>query len=143
MVVAMKGTLFWYVRSCRLETASYNFTVLDRRSLVGRNLFTRQHGEIPTKKILRKIMFFLSFFFFFFFFFFIFFFSSSSSPLLLVFLLKRRSSFWILASNTIFLHFQRPLIIAFLFFTPLYLSRLQTSLSILYLVFLFSLLLPL
>ena len=63
--------------------------------------------------------------------------------LLLLLLLKRCSSFWTLASNIIFLHFQRPLVITCLFFISLYLSRLHTGLSILYIVFLFSLLFPL
>jgi len=81
----MKVTVFWYMRSCRLETAAYNLTVLDRRKVASLNLFTRQHGKLPTKKILRTkiyLFFFISiiiiiiiFFFFFFFFFF-----SSSSP---------------------------------------------------------------
>jgi hypothetical protein len=46
----MKVTVFWYVRSCRLETAAYNFTIPDRRKVAGRNLFTRQHGELPKKR---------------------------------------------------------------------------------------------
>lgn len=50
MAVALNVTVFWYVSSCRLETAAYNLTVPDRRKVAGRNLFTRQHGELPTKK---------------------------------------------------------------------------------------------
>jgi hypothetical protein len=33
MAVVMNVTVFWFVRSCRLETAAYNFTVPERRRL--------------------------------------------------------------------------------------------------------------
>jgi hypothetical protein len=53
MAVAMNVTVFWYVRSCSLESAAHNYTVPVRRKVAGRNLFSRQQGELPTKKKIR------------------------------------------------------------------------------------------
>jgi hypothetical protein len=47
MAVAVNVTVFWYVRSCRLETAAYNCTIPSRRKVAGEKLFTRQHGKLP------------------------------------------------------------------------------------------------
>jgi len=47
MAVVMNVTVFWYVRSCRLETAAYNCTVPGRRKVAGRKLFTRHHDNPP------------------------------------------------------------------------------------------------